>query len=492
MTTTVNLRKILDRKQWEMVAPTPFNAPVGGTQVLAASRLGDQIVFEAVQSTTGAHIYRIDEDAWLQAQIPATPNAVGAGAVCCHHPSGPTGTASAGTSTTVTTTTTVAINLGPVGTFAGYQIRITAGTGAGQQQTILSNTQGANAVITTAAWGTAPDNTSVYLLLTGRFYYQAGGAVGLRYYDVATNAWSSALATPNTTFAVETGLVATAGYYGQTGLGTGFATGTATSGSATTVVNSGKAWTVNQWANYQVRITAGTGAGKVAVITSNTSTTLTFPTVTTVLDNTSVYIIEGNDDSLYFSASGSVLLQRYNIGANTWTSLSPGTARTNAPGAGTATTCVWANQATDTLFSTENTIVNGRRIYSLNSLASALCLDYYDIPSNAWTNGVAVGRLANPSGFFGVAGTSGTLIGDNWYIAMGSSSPTTSGGLVYRLNLPRQTLDPWSALQYPPAPSNTASGQRIFDASYTDGGTTIRWIYLNAMATTAWFRCMVI
>lgn len=492
MATAVNLRKTLDRKQWEMVTPYPGVSASGGTQVMAVSKLGDNLIFYGNQFLSQPSWYRTDEDAWLMGNGVTYPaGSPAAGTCACHHPNGPTGTASAGSSTTITTTTTVVVNLGPVGSFAGYRIRITAGTGAGQEATILSNTLGANSVITTAAWGTNPDNTSVYLLLTGRAWYQVNGAVGLRYFDYATGAWSSALAVPNTTFTgTDSALVATPGYYGATGLGTGFATGTATSGSATTVVNTGKAWTVNQWANFQVRITAGTGAGKLAIITSNTATTLTFPTVTTALDVTSQYIIEGSDDAIYYINSGSVLLQRYNIGANTWTSLSPGTARTNAPGVGTGSICAWVKESTDTLFNTENSIVNGRRIYSFNALSSALCLDYYDIPSNAWTNGVAIGRMNNVSGFFNNQGSSGTVIGDNWYIGVGGTGTTSNAGQVFRLNLPRQTLDPWSNLLYPA--SNTALGQRIFDVFYTDGGTTIRWLYLNATGSSAWFRCMVI
>lgn len=491
MTTTVNLRKTLDRKQWEMVAPYPGVSVGGNAQVMAVSKLGDNLVWYGNGVLGYPSYYRVDEDAWLTGQAQAFPVSPAAGCGACHHPSGPTGTASAGSSTTITTTTTVAINLGPVGAFAGYRIRITAGTGAGQEQTILSNTIGANAVITTAAWGTNPDNTSVYLLLTGRAWYQASGANGLRYYDIATAAWSSALATPLTTFTgTDSALVATPGFYGATGNGTGFASGTATSGSATTVVNSGKAWATNQWANFQVRITAGTGAGKVAIITSNTGTTLTFPTVTTSLDATSQYIIEGNDDTLYYFNSGSVLLQRYSISGNAWTSLSPGTARTNASGIGTGSIVTWVNASTDALFSTENSNVNGRRLYNFNALSTAACLDYYDIPSNAWTNGVAIGRMNNLSGFFNQQGACGTVIGDNWYIAIGGSTAANNQGQVYRLNLPRQTLDPWSGLQYPAF--NTQLGPRIFDVFYTDGGTTIRWIYLNACGTAAWFRCMVI
>ena len=53
-----------------------------------------------------------------------------------------------------------------------------------------------------------------------------------------------------------------------------FCTGIATSGTATTLVAS-KNWQTNQWTNYQLRIIAGTGAGTIRLITSNSSNTLT-------------------------------------------------------------------------------------------------------------------------------------------------------------------------------------------------------------------------
>jgi hypothetical protein len=48
------------------------------------------------------------------------------------------------------------------------------------------------------------------------------------------------------------------------------ASGTATGGSTTTLVDSGKAWTTNAWAGYRVKITAGAAAGSYIVIASNT------------------------------------------------------------------------------------------------------------------------------------------------------------------------------------------------------------------------------
>lgn len=51
--------------------------------------------------------------------------------------------------------------------------------------------------------------------------------------------------------------------------------GTATSGGATTLSDTSKAWSVNAHANKVVTIVAGTGSGQTRIIASNTSTQLT-------------------------------------------------------------------------------------------------------------------------------------------------------------------------------------------------------------------------
>lgn len=64
--------------------------------------------------------------------------------------------------------------------------------------------------------------------------------------------------------------------------------GTATGGSTTTIVDSGKSWTVNQWRGYIARnITNGT----LSAITSNTATTLTIQTTTTTIATNTYQII---------------------------------------------------------------------------------------------------------------------------------------------------------------------------------------------------------
>lgn len=71
-------------------------------------------------------------------------------------------------------------------------------------------------------------------------------------------------------------------------------TGTSTGSNTTsTLKDTGKSWTVNQWAGARVTITGGTGSGAYANIVSNTSNTLTISGVWSgsTPDNTSTYAI---------------------------------------------------------------------------------------------------------------------------------------------------------------------------------------------------------
>lgn len=69
-------------------------------------------------------------------------------------------------------------------------------------------------------------------------------------------------------------------------------TGTATSGAATSLTNTGKAYTTDEHANRALVITAGTGSGQHRVIASNTATALTVSAAwDTNPDATSVYKI---------------------------------------------------------------------------------------------------------------------------------------------------------------------------------------------------------
>jgi hypothetical protein len=158
-----------------------------------------------------------------------------------------------GTATGGTTTTLIDASMGVeraawgTNQWANYWVYISSGTGEGQIRQIASNT---GTTLTWATAGTAPTAGSRYQII-------------------------------------------------------GFDAGIATAGAASTLTDSTKSWAVNRWANYCVRILAGTGAGQVRPIVSNTSTVLTvIGTWDTNPDSTSVFSIQGDPDKAYIFGGG--------------------------------------------------------------------------------------------------------------------------------------------------------------------------------------------
>lgn len=482
MATTVNLRKLLDRKVWEPCAPhpTPTHDMVG-----CESTQPDNL--QLWVAANYAYFYDAMEDAWEHINdVPASLVSLNYTSVA-YHPYGPSGTASAGTSTTITTTANMVINA------VGYTIRITGGTGIGQERTIASNTNGANSIITvSSAWSVTPDATSTYQLLTGKWYVFNASTPVFRSYDYATNTWSATLSVTGVT-----GFFNMPSMILSASIDTMMATGTATSATGTTLVNSGKAWTTNQYANSQVRITAGTGIGQVRTITSNTATTLTVPTWTVTPDATSVYQIEQNYDYIYLMGNG-IITYRYTISTNTWTTLSPTVARGTAMGVGSYANIV--TRTDDTTWANENNIKNGRFIYSFAGGGSTGSgnLSVYDIGLNTWVNyALSYGRAMTASsttngGFAPAGGASWTSTGNHLYFLPAVSSSSHIQG--YKFNVVTNALEGWTTFViYAPSGGGT-SGEKLTIARYTDGTTTLKWIYqyLYGTSPSTLYRQLVI
>lgn len=471
MTTTNGNRKLLDLKRWEMCSPAPQAAAAGS--FIASSRHHRQRQLY-VASATVHFIYTPEEDGWSQIPSGALAGAFGAGACGNSTAIGPSGTATGGSTTALNTNLTLARDL------RGYSIHITGGPGAGDVRVIERNTVGANAVVTpTTPFSATITASSTYRLITPRWYVLSAGTLAanaFKWYDFATNTWSAGTIT---------GLPAAVGTDGKlvatpSWLDSGFksfATGTATGGTATTLANTGAAWAVNQWSNFQVRIVSGTGAGQVRSITSNTSGALTVPAWTTTPDATSVYSIEGNDDYLYYLGNNAVTLYRYSISANTWTTLTPGAARAGAPGAGMSAHWVW--DVADSVWNAENAIINGRRIYSFRGAGGAV-LDYYDIAANTWVSGISYAPAADTF-------TTGTKYAYHDVFLYIHKDAT---GRWYRYNFVTQEMDGWNTMLYP----NGAAlvGDTAFDAVYRDGATHIEYIYMLLNSSTVMLRQMVI
>ena len=418
--------------------------------------------------STAAFIYNPRTDGWVTALNPNISGTLSVGAIAWN-PNGPTGTTSAATATSITTNYTSARDL------ERYVLRITGGTGAGQERVVSYNTIGANAVFTiTEPWDVQPDATSTWVLRTGRYYvFASSGASNVpsfRYFDVASLSWTvlsvvglPAAWTPNAAMCAPHCSV--------------FATGTATAGGASTLTNAAKSWLTNQWSNQQVRITAGTGAGQTRTIASNTATTLTVTSPWTQQpDSSSIYEIGANEDFIYLTGNLASTLYRYSASAGTWTTLSPVAARGSGANAGCCLVSV--DQETDALWTDETNYLNGRYLYSFRGGATDH-LAIYDIAFNTWFNDTSTGG-SNPISYVGRtafgAGSSMTYHDGVVYMQAGNS------GFMYKFSPARNYLEPWARITL--AQTGTGNGNKVAVVRYVSGNTSIKFVYAGLCGAT--------
>ena len=236
--------------------------------------------------------------------------------------------------------------------WAGYQCRITYGTGATQVRRILyndtttltfsdtnyqpidpwNNTQFAVPIpvttaglqahfvieaadLTVAAWTTTPDYTSRFSIETGGVWLMTAAAAApfysIQYYDVAGDFWLNKTAT--------SGLIAAAwtidAVLERTGITYGtYDTGTATAGGTYTLTNSGKSYTADRYANYRINITGGTGIGQSRRILSNTATVIEVNRKwDTNPDATSTYEIISDKDKIFIGGNAQAMLMQYDV-----------------------------------------------------------------------------------------------------------------------------------------------------------------------------------
>lgn len=229
--------------------------------------------------------------------------------------------------------------------WAGYQVRISYGTGVSQARRILHNdattltfvdlsryavdyqtnpaapspafvaTAGSQTVYSIESsvvsvesnWAVTPDATSKFRVLSGAVTLVSSAAATpfytIQVYDIASDTWyirtsSSALASAvGTDGAIER----------TTENASVWEKGIATGGTTTTLIDSTKQWTVNEFTNKWVRIYSGTGVDQIRKIASNTSTTLTWVTSGTAPDTTSRYMIDGFDAGTATSTTSTTL-----------------------------------------------------------------------------------------------------------------------------------------------------------------------------------------
>ena len=445
---------LVHRKEPQFMTPAPANTSAGAFMI--SSLKEDDKIAMFVASSTVHYLYHADEDGWVQITSGALAGTFGAGSCSVKTRWSNTYTANGGSTTTLTTATQL------TGLAKRYTLRVLTGANAGQERVVndILTTVGGNTTLYFDALPNAIANTDTFAISSGRFFILNAGtqaAGSFRSYDVLTSTWSSPTITGlPATWGTDGYLVNTASY-------DIIATGTATSASVSTLVNSAKTWTVNQWANYQVRITAGTGIGQIRNITSNTATALTVSANWTVTpDATSVYELTGSDDYIYALGNNAVTMYRYQISSNVWTTLAPTVARTGAPGA--ALSAHWIPIIETIGWNNESDIRNGRYIYSFRGAGGGL-LDRYDIALNTW--------LAIPySGLTEIftTGTSHTFIDRYIYIRKDATNR------MFKYSVSGNYMKPLTTTLIPEG--TAVAGRKMWGMKYIESGSVkLTWLY---------------
>ena len=474
------LRAGLHRKTWEGLTILPTTPGQGCFMATMGSQaFGDRLYF--VNGASSVFCYSPKEDAWNQLPSSGIAGAFGVGAAGEGMQLGmlggsPTSVLTAGTTTTMTTARTLVRRL------TGVKIRVVGGTGMGYEGVITDNTLGANSVLTVSpASATAFDATTTIQVFSGSLWFFNPGstAVGFSVYDRATNAWTAKSVT---------NLPSAWGTSGQLlstpSLDLPADTGTSSGSNTTTTLNhTSKTWVVNGWSNYQVRIIAGTGAGQVRAIASNTANALTISVAWIVTpDATSVYSIEGNDDNLYLLGNGAVTIYRYSISGNTWTALTPTAARAGVmAGGGTAE---WIGKVDKWAQGTMATAAPGKQlgrfIYSFRG-GSQAHLDIYDIALNTWVSAVPYGGQGE---IFG-SGSCSCYDGHSRILISKEST-----GRYFTFDVNEHRILGLTTLLYPQ--STVVAGDLLVADPYVDGSTRVDFIYTAMHSRADFFRMLMI
>lgn len=472
MTITNNNTRTLHRKEWQMMTPAPTASVAGSFIVKDPLWIKRSTLF--VTSATSQYLYWVDEDSWMQ--IPSMALAWTFWAWACGTWSCWSNTLTATGWTTTTLTLSTAIN----GACLWETIRFLTWTNIWNEVTVTAVKiipWWTNTITFTPALSNAVTNET-FAVSTWRYFVMNAWTVASWIFKsidpltwVITTLWTTWLPA---SWWTEWRLVATPSYVWA------YATWTATSATSTTLVNSAKTWTVNQWCNYQVRITAWTWIWQVRPITTNASTALTVPTWTITPDATSQYSIEANDDYIYLIGNNVVTMYRYSISGNTWSTISPTTARSAAMVAWWWANWVW--KTWKSVWADESAILDWRYIYSWRWWASST-MDRYDIAW--WTNWAWA--WANITYIWATETfTTWSSYDCNWnqiYLRKDATNRIFQYIIDWNYLYPFNTnlYTDWTALLW----------DKLFTARVTDWTTSIDWLYSLRNTWTELHRIMI-
>lgn len=476
MAITNKNKRMLHRKEWQMMTKLPVNT--GAWSFIIKDPLGVRKTALMVVSATVQYIFRTDEDGWVLAPNMALAGAFGAGACGAWMRWSNNLTATGGDASKLTLTT--AINELAIGRI----LRFSTGPNAGLERTITKIrviAGGTNEIYFDTPFPNAVANGNIFAITSGLY--------------VAVNAYASLVAgvfksydplTWAVTSLNQVGLPATWGTEGRL-VGTPsytqpYSIGTATAWGASTLTCTGKTWTVNQWTNYQIRITAGTGVGQAPRnVASNTANQITTSTAWTITpDTSSVFAIEANDDNLYLLGNNNVAVYKYNRTANTWATMAPTTARASAMVAWGGAN--WFGLTGDTDWANESAILDGRYIVSPRGGGSS-AIDRLDLAggtagAGAWANMAYVGASETFT-----TGSSYDTNGQKLFMRKENTNRIFQYDIVYNQIMPFSTLE---------FPDGTAViGDKMFTASLQDGTDFVDWLYVIQSTGQAVHRVMI-
>lgn len=459
---------LIHKKEPQFMTPAPANT-AAGSFIITDIKENDNIIMYVVNATVH-YLYHNDEDGWVQIPSGALGGTFGAGS--CGHKSRWSNTLTANGGSTTTANTATAVN----GMAKGSVIRFLTGLNVGLERVVTDMliTPGGTNTFYFDSLPNAVANNDTFIVSTGRFYIWNAGtmsATSFKNYDPLTGVWSSLSVTGMpASWGTDGKMVVTPSY-------DIYSTGTTTSATSNTLTDSGKGWTTNQWTNYQIRITQGTGIGQVRTISSNTGTQITVSSNWGVNpDNTSVYAIEGNDDFIYLLGNNAVTMYRYSISSNSWVTLSPSVARSSVPGVGMSAN--WVASVDSVGWNLENDIRNGRYIYSFRGGAT-VTLHRYDIALNLWAEITYVGQVETFT-----TGTSYAKMDRYIYIRKEST------GRMFKYSISGNYLEPLTTTLYPE--STAVLGDKMWGVKYEENGETkLKWLYWLGNTTNILHRMLL-
>lgn len=482
MTETQNNIATLHRKEWQTMMPA-ITASAANTFVVA-DQSGKSNFALYMLSATVHYLYHHDEDDWVQMVSGAFSPVLTAGACGAFHPWSITYTGNGGSTTTIQVASATH-NI--VGSIKGSVVEFLTGTAAnlGLRRTITNikadNGTGNITLTLDSALPSAFANNDTFRSNVGSFFIFTSGIVttsSFRRFDLGTMSWVGTLSI--------TGLAATWGTDGRivspARYGVSYDTGQATSGGATTIVDTGAGWGVDQFINFQVRITGGTGIGQIRTITDNDATTLTVASWTTPPDSSSLYSIEGNENNLYLLGNNVITMFVYSISGNSWTTNAPTALRAGAAIAGMSADFIGVTG--DTGWADVAAIKDGRYIYSIRG--GTTVIDRFDISGG--TNGAGawlVVTYPNAITTFG-AGDSTFMNGRYLYIAKEGSA--TVPQRFYKFSVRGNYLEPVTTDWY--LGGAAAQGNKIW-LKYLSSTGAIKWLYCLQQTVTNLRRIMI-